>query len=160
MNTITRRNELRPMDWMNDMDPFRMMRSLLPLTGSVLPFGNELAGSRSFIPAVDIWEEKDRIMLKADLPGFREEDVEVTIDGEVLRLSGKREAEKVDHDTNYHLVQRSSGRFNVAYTLPYPVKPESVVAELKNGELSVVFPRTSSTTEAKKISLKKSSVKA
>ena len=153
MNPITRRSEFRPLDWMNEMDPFRMMRSMLPLT-------SELSGTRSFVPSVDIWEEKDRIVLKADLPGFREEDLEVTIDGDVLRLSGKREAEKVDPHTNFHLVQRTTGSFNVAYTLPYHVKPETVLAELKNGELSVVFPRGSSVTEAKKISLKKSSAKA
>lgn len=153
MTNITRRNEFRPLEWMTDADPFRLMRGLLPLTGELTP------ALRSFLPAVDIWEEKDRIVLKADLPGFREEDVEVTVEGDVLRLSGRREAEKMDDTAHRHLVQRSTGSFNVAYTLPYHVKPESVIAELKNGELSVVFPR-SSASEARKISLKRSTTRA
>lgn len=141
MNTMMRRNDLRPLDLMDELDSFRRMRSLLPLASE------GVTSPKAFTPMVDIWEEKDRLVFKADLPGFRQEDVTLAVDGNVLRLSGRRFAEKMDDDAVIHFAQRSYGSFTMSWTLPFHVQAEIVMAELKNGELSVVIPRGAASTE-------------
>ena len=81
-------------------------------------------------------------MFKADVPGIKEPDIEVNLAGNRLTISGKREAEKEDKGETLYTYERSYGSFTRTFTLPEQTDASQVKAELKNGELTVVVPKT------------------
>jgi HSP20 family protein len=135
------RREIEPFRLMREMlgwDPFREITPLMP---SSVP---------AFAPAFEVKENKDSFVFKADLPGIKESDLEVTIAGNRLTLAGKRSAEKEEKDETYYAYERSYGSFSRTFTLPDSVDAAHVKAELKAGELTVVVPKTGAAV-AKKV---------
>lgn len=128
-------------------DPFRELRSLQEEMNRVfntsLPrtFGDEGMARGGWIPSVDIVENKDQIVLEAELPGMSRDDFEVTIENNTLTLSGERKFEKRDDSHNYHRVERAYGTFTRSFTLPPTVSSEGATAEFKNGVLRVTLPK-------------------
>lgn len=126
-------------------DPFRDLRTLQDevnrLFSTSLPrsFGDEGIARGAWTPGVDIYENKDEIVLEAELPGMNREDFELTIENNVLTLRGERRFEKKDEADNYHRVERSYGSFTRSFTLPQTVTPDAAAAEYKNGVLRVVL---------------------
>ena len=90
-------------------------------------------------PAVDIAESEQSLSIRADLPGLKEEDIEVKVENGTLTIKGKREFQQEEKDKGYHRIERSYGSFTRAFGLPETVDPEKVTAEYKNGVLDVVF---------------------
>ncbi len=123
-------------------DPFEMMREMLRWDPM-----RELArtglggGELGFTPSFDVKETKDAYEFKADLPGMKEDDVDISLTGNRLTISGKREEEKRDEGDQYFAYERSYGSFSRSFTLPEGVDAEHVNAELKDGVLSVVVPK-------------------
>ena len=95
----------------------------------------------SWMPPVDIIEEKDRILLTAELPGFLPEQVEVQMEGGVLTLKGERKFEGENEGRNYHRVERSYGQFVRSFTLPNNVNREAIQATFHDGLLSIELPK-------------------
>jgi HSP20 family protein len=128
-------------------DPFRDLRSLqdevnrLFSTNLTRSFGDEGIARGAWNPSVDIFENKDQIVLEAELPGMNREDFELTIENNVITLRGERRFEKKDENDNYHRVERSYGSFTRSFTLPQTVTAESAVAEYRNGVLRVTLPK-------------------
>ncbi|HEY0080591.1 MAG TPA: Hsp20/alpha crystallin family protein [Pyrinomonadaceae bacterium] len=128
-------------------DPFRDLRSLqdevnrLFSSNFTRSFGDEGIGRGAWTPSVDIFENKDQIVLEAELPGMNREDFELTIENNVLTLRGERRFEKTDEGDNYHRVERSYGAFTRSFTLPQTVSGEGASAEYKNGVLRVALPK-------------------
>src|SRR4051794_10180848 len=126
-------------------DPFRDLKSLqgevnrLFSTSFTRSFGDEGIARGAWTPNVDIFENKDEIVLEAELPGMDREEFELTIENNVLTLRGERRFEKKDEADNYHRVERSYGAFTRSFTLPQTVSPETASAEYKNGVLRVVL---------------------
>ena len=126
-------------------DPFRDLRALqdevnrLFSSGMTRGFGDEGIARGAWTPTVDIYENKDNIVLEAELPGMNREDFELTIENNVLTLRGERRFEKKDEADNYHRVERAYGGFTRSFTLPQTVSAESASAEYKNGVLRVVL---------------------
>ncbi|HEV2861475.1 MAG TPA: Hsp20/alpha crystallin family protein [Pyrinomonadaceae bacterium] len=126
-------------------DPFRDLRTLqdevnrLFSTNFSRSFGEEGFTRGAWAPSVDIFENKDEIVLEAELPGMNREDFELTIENNVLTLRGERRFEKKDEADNYHRVERAYGQFSRSFTLPQTVSPEGATAEYKNGVLRVVL---------------------
>ncbi len=120
-------------------DPFQTMRELLSLEpmSQLLP---ERLGT--YVPSFDVWETQDAYVFKADVPGFREQDIDVNITGNRLTFSGKREAEQVSESDTYYCSERSVGTFTRTFTLPEGINPDQVRAELKEGILTVNVPKT------------------
>lgn len=125
-------------------DPVRGLGFL----SSLIPFGDLLAGgdpnealTGSWIPPVDITEDSDRIVLTAELPGFREEQVDIQVDNGILTIKGEREFEKTDETLNYHQVERSYGQFAHSFTLPNTVDTNSVKARFEQGLLTIELPK-------------------
>ena len=110
-------------------DPFREM------TPSLEP---EPEIELRFAPSFDVKETKDSYVFKADLPGIAEKDVELSLSGNRLTVSGKREEEKKEKGDVFYTWERSYGAFTRAFTLPEGVDPEHVQAEMKNGVLTIV----------------------
>ena len=126
-------------------DPFRDLRTLQEEVNRLFSsnlsrnFGDEGIGRGAWTPTVDIYENKDQIVLEAELPGMNREDFELTIENNVLTLRGERKFEKRDEGDNYHRVERAYGQFTRSFTLPQTVSGENATAEYKNGVLRVVL---------------------
>ena len=94
-----------------------------------------------WVPAVDIIEEKDRFVLRADVPGVRPEDIDVSMDNGVLSVSGERHAIARDEDTGVQRIERAMGRFLRRFTLPETADADAISAKSANGILEVTIPK-------------------
>src|SRR3989442_7738293 len=127
-------------------DPFRDLRTLqeevnrLFSTGLTPSFGDEGLGRGAWSPSVDIYENKDQIVLEAELPGMNREDFDLSVENNVLTLRGERHFEKKDETDNYHRVERSYGSFLRSFTLPTSVSGEGAIADYRNGVLRGTLP--------------------
>ena len=120
----------------------------LPLLGEFLgfepfremaPFFEAEPGvEMAFAPSFDVKETKEAWVFKADLPGIAEKDVEVSLSGSRLTVSGKREEEKKEEGDVYYTWERSSGAFTRSFTLPEGVDLEHVEAAMKEGVLTIL----------------------
>src|SRR5689334_14524921 len=128
-------------------DPFRDLRTLqeevnrLFSTNLTRAFDDEGIGRGAWAPSVDIFENKDQIVLEAELPGMKQEDFDLTIENNVITLRGERKFEKTEETDNYHRVERSYGSFTRSFTLPQTVSAEEAKAEYSNGVLRVTLPK-------------------
>jgi HSP20 family protein len=129
-------------------DPFRDLRTLqeevnrLFSTNLTRAFGDDEGIARgAWAPSVDIYENKDQIVLEAELPGMKQEDFDLSIENNVITLRGERRFEKTDESDNYHRVERSYGAFTRSFTLPQTVSAEEARAEYSNGVLRVTLPK-------------------
>jgi len=95
----------------------------------------------AFAPSFEVKETKDALVLKADLPGVKNEDLDVSVHGNVLTIGGKREQEIKKDEEQYHMVERSFGSFMRSFTLPDGIDAKSLDAELKDGVLTVTLPK-------------------
>jgi HSP20 family protein len=98
-------------------------------------------------PTVDIFEEGHDIVMKAELPGMKREDIEVNITDDIITLSGEKRKEEKIEKKNYHRLERSYGSFVRSFRLPTEVETEQVKAQFKDGILEIRVPKTE---EAKK----------
>jgi HSP20 family protein len=96
----------------------------------------------AWIPPVDIAEDKDRITLTAELPGFREDQVNILMEGGVLTIRGERKFEEEKNGRNFHRVERSYGQFVRSFTLPNNVDREQIRASFDHGLLKVELPKS------------------
>lgn len=94
-----------------------------------------------WLPAVDILEEKDRFLLRADMPGVVPDDINVSMDSGVLNISGERRAEGRGEDAGVQRIERATGRFFRHFTLPETADAESITAKCSNGILEVSIPK-------------------
>lgn len=139
-------------------DPFRDLRTLqeevnrLFSTNFSRAFDDEGIGRGAWAPSVDIYENKDQIVLEAELPGMKQEDFDLSIENNVITLRGERKFEKTDETDNYHRVERSYGAFTRSFTLPQTVSPEGATAEYNNGVLRVTLPKREE-TKARRIQI-------
>ena len=94
-----------------------------------------------WIPAIDLIEEGDHYVLRADLPGLNEDDVKVELEDNVLTISGERRSEHEDKKEGYYRIERASGGFSRSLTLPEGVDSDSVHANFDKGVLEVSIPK-------------------
>jgi len=140
-------------------DPFRDLRTLqeevnrLFSTNLTRAFGDEGIGRGAWAPSVDIYENKDQIVLEAELPGLKQEDFDLSVENNVITLRGERKFEKTDETDNYHRVERSYGSFTRSFTLPQTVSGEGATADYSNGVLRVTLPKREE-TKARRIEVK------
>ena len=140
-------------------DPFRDLRTLqeevnrLFSTNLTRAFGDEGIGRGAWAPSVDIYENKDQIVLEDELPGMKQEDFDLSIENNVITLRGERKFEKTDETDNYHRVERSYGSFTRSFTLPQTVSAEGANADYSNGVLRVTLPKREE-TKARRIEVK------
>jgi HSP20 family protein len=104
-------------------------------------FGEEDGKLGTWSPAVDIYENEQSIVLKAELPGIDPKDVEVRVENNTLYLRGQRKFENEVKEENYHRIERSYGSFTRTFALPGTVNAENVSAEYKGGILTLTMPK-------------------
>jgi HSP20 family protein len=118
-------------------DPFRIMLEML---GE--PAREHLAGpTGGFVPEFEVLERKDAYVFKADLPGVKQEDLDIQLTENRLTVAGKREAEERKEGERWYAYERTYGTFTRSFSLPEGVDAEHVRAELKDGVLTLVVPK-------------------
>lgn len=120
-----------------DLDPFRMMRDMLRWD----PFREIAPMPMGFVPSVDVKETPKEFIFKADVPGMKEKDIEISLTGNRLTISGKREEEKKTEKDTFYSLERSYGSFSRMFTLPAGAELENVHADLAQGVLTVTVPK-------------------
>jgi len=133
---------LRRLDTANPMLRIRtdVDRLFNELVGNVSR-GNVFApfAARAF-PALNVWEDDQKLYVEAELPGFAMDDLDVSITGDELTIKGERKEEAAE-DVTYHRRERGVGRFSRVLRLPIEVDAEKVAATLRNGVLSLTLPK-------------------
>jgi HSP20 family protein len=138
MNTLITWNQLRELDEaQNRFNQF--------LGGFPNRMGNDEPRSLTvadWSPEVDISEDDQGYLLKADLPEIKKDDVRVTVEDGILCVSGERKTEKEDKKRKFHRIERSYGNFRRSFTLPEDADSTQVTAEFRDGVLKVHLPTT------------------
>lgn len=112
---------------------------------SGLPFSRTF--TEEWSPFMDILETKDKLIVKAELPGLEAKDVNVSVSGDLLTIKGEKEKEEEEKGEHYHCVERSYGSFQRSFRLPTSVQGDKVEATFDKGVLKVTLPKVE---EAKK----------
>ena len=118
-----------------------LQRDLNRLTEGSRRGTNDHQSVADWVPAVDIVEENEHFLLRADVPGVNVEDIDVSMDSGILSLSGERRVEKRGEDSGLQRIERASGRFFRRFTLPETVDADRITAKCTNGVLEVVIPK-------------------
>jgi HSP20 family protein len=127
------------MAFLNRWDPFSEIARLQDeMSRALHPAERRSVG---FVPAVDIFEDKEAIYVKAELPGVKPEEVKLHVENNILTLTGERKFEKEDKRDGYHRVERSYGTFTRSFALPSSVASDQVAADLTDGVLTVKVPK-------------------
>ena len=138
-----------------DLLRHRMDRLFNQMLGDVwgAPVANEELSTRRWSPVVDIRETDDALVLTAELPGLTKQDVNITLENNVLTLAGERSFEKESKGETFHRIERSYGAFSRSFTLPANVKTEKVEALFGDGLLQVTLPKVEE-SKPRKIEIK------
>lgn len=136
-------------------DPFQMMRELMTDPFSLFQMtpwrGLGLGrGELAWNPSFEIRETDDAFLFKGDLPGLKQEDVDVTLTGNRLQVSGKRDEEKEISEGTVHAYERSFGSFSRSFTLPETADLDKIRCDLKDGVLTMVVPKKAGAGQAAK----------
>jgi HSP20 family protein len=97
--------------------------------------------TRRWVPAIDVVEDAEHLVLRADLPGMTEDDVEIEVKDGVLTVSGERKAEEKKEGEGFYRVERAFGSFSRSLSLPEGIDADKVTAEFDNGVLEVRIPK-------------------
>jgi HSP20 family protein len=107
--------------------------------------------STGLTPRLDVHEEKDELVIRAELPGVAKDDLDIKIEGDTLRLEASKKQEEVPEDATYYACERCFGRYSRVLSLPFNVDAEKASASLEKGVLEIRLPKAE---EAKSKSIK------
>lgn len=110
-------------------------------------------GSTFALPAIDLYQTRDAVVVKAALPGLKPEDVQISVTGDALTLRGEFKQEEEQKDTTYHIRERRAGSFERTVLLPVDVQTDKAQADFENGVLTITLPKAES-VRPKTISIK------
>ena len=132
MTTITR------------IDPFRELATLQDRFNSLFENFAEASGTEqlargTFVPAVDVYEDEHNLVLKLEIPGVNEDDLNVSLENQTLTVSGERKFEKEEKEENFHRIERRFGSFTRTFRLPNTVDTEKVEAGYDKGILKITL---------------------
>jgi len=132
MSNLTRWEPLR------EMMTLREAMSQLFDSAFTPPRGSERA---SIIPAVDLYQTADEVVVKANLPGIKPEEVQISVTSDVLTLRGEYKEELKQKEATYHLLERRSGAFERSVMLPTDVQTDKAKADFEHGVLVITLPK-------------------
>ncbi len=127
-------------------DPFRELTSLHDQMNRLFrdsfgtPSGREESlTTGAFVPPVDVYEDEHNIVLKMEVPGIEQKDIDIRLEDDVLTVRGERKFEKEEKEENFQRVERRYGSFTRSFTLPHTVDANNVNADYENGVLKIVL---------------------
>jgi HSP20 family protein len=100
----------------------------------------------TYSPSVDIWEDPTNFYIIAELPGLTESDVSVTLEEDLLTISGKKERKEEKQDAHFHCIERTFGEFTRTLKIPANVRSNAIQASFKNGLLELTLPKIKTAT--------------
>ena len=127
-----------------DTEPSRMLRALFgwdPFREMEPFFTPQMLAEDQYLPAFDVKETQDGFHFQADVPGVKDGDIAIQVNGNRLTISGKRESEEKKQTDTYYTYERSYGSFSRTFTLPDGADIQLARADLKDGVLSVIVPK-------------------
>ena len=125
MTTITR------------IDPFRELASFFGNFAE--PGGKEQLTAGNFVPPVDVYEDEQNLILKVEIPGVEESDLNVSVENDTLTVQGERKFEKEEKEENFHRIERRYGSFTRTFKLPNTVDADKVEASYDKGILKITL---------------------
>lgn len=139
-------------------DPFRDIATLQDRINrafgdSLARWGGEEGTFGTWLPPVEIFEKEDNLVIRAELPGMSQKDIELNVENGVLMIKGEKRREKELKEENIHRAERYYGSFVRTFALPTTVDVEKIRASYKDGVLEVVLPKAE-TAKAKRIEIK------
>ncbi len=148
MSLIKRNPSSEVTRWGREFPAFRGLESLRQdmnrmfdqfFRGDVL--ADESFFGRDWTPAVDVVENNDTYIIKAEIPGMNKDDVKITLENNVLTIRGEKKNESEKKENNYHRVERSYGMFERSFTVPGSIKTNDIDAQYKDGVLTLTLPK-------------------
>jgi HSP20 family protein len=126
-------------------DPFHNLASLQDQVNRLFEASNKGRNDNSALtawaPAVDIYENENELVIKADLPDVNEKDLDIRVENNMLTIRGERKFQQEVKEENYLRVERAYGTFSRSFSLPNTINTEAIKAEYKNGVLALVLPK-------------------
>ncbi len=145
---------------MFELAPWKPMNELSTLRKEMDKLWEDFFGERDlltrtegWIPAVDVSETKDAIIVKAEVPGMEAKDIDVSLSGDMLVIKGEKKEEKEEKDENFHRIEMRRGSFQRAIRIPVPVESDKIEAKYEKGILKITLPKKEE-SKAKKIEVK------
>ncbi|RLC95225.1 MAG: Hsp20/alpha crystallin family protein [Chloroflexi bacterium] len=126
--------------------PFRELEDMESRLGDLFdramgPWWRPSTTGRGWLPPVEMFEKDDRFVIRAELPGMTQEDIDISIVGDTLTIKGERKADTEIKEENYYHCERAYGSFTRSITIPAAVDTEKVEASYKNGILEINLPK-------------------
>lgn len=130
----------RPLDSMTSL---RRLNSVLDQAFNSWPFQNQENGAltSAWLPACDVFEDKDAVKIVAEVPGVRPEEVKLSIENNLLTIRGEKQQQAEERTERVHRYERSYGTFERTFSLPTTVDPDQIVATYEHGILTVTIPK-------------------
>ena len=122
-------------------DPFRDVLALQNRMNSIFQEFNrgdgDVMSTAAFVPPVDVYEDEHKVVLKLEVPGMKESDLDIQLENNVLTVKGERKFEKEEKEENFHRIERRYGSFYRSFTIPSTVNADSVKANYDAGVLKI-----------------------
>jgi HSP20 family protein len=130
----------RPLDTITSL---RRLNSVLDEAFNAWPFQNQESGTftSSWLPACDVFEDKDAVKIVAEVPGVRPEDVKISLENNLLSIRGEKKQQAEEKNERVHRYERSYGTFERTFSLPSTVDPDRIAANYEHGILKVSIPK-------------------
>jgi HSP20 family protein len=119
------------------IDPFRELATLFQNFAE--PTGKDQLTAGNFVPPVDVYEDEHNLVLKLEVPGVEEKDLNVSVENNTLTIQGERKFEKEEKEENFHRIERRYGSFLRTFKLPNTVDAEKVDANYEKGILKITL---------------------
>lgn len=132
--------------------PLSLMKEIDEMTGRFWESWPEIAGT-DIVPKTEMYEEKGNLVIKTEMPGIKKEDVDISLEDDILTLKAERKEEEVTEETDYYAREVRYGQYRRSVWLPFRVDSDKIAATLEDGVLEVKLPKAEE-LKVKKIEVK------
>jgi HSP20 family protein len=142
LTTITRRNPNRALTLVRPFyRPTRLMEELETMAREMWDTWGTGTFHGTLLHSMDVYREKDALVVKAELPGIKKKDLDISLEDDVLSIKAEKKQEEVTEDTTYYSSERHFGQYFRSMSLPFHVDAEKITATFKNGLLEIRLPK-------------------
>lgn len=144
MAIVIRRNPERRLTLFEPYHPLSLLDEFETLRSSLFD-GGRLFPHTGLLHSLDVYREKDDLVVKAELPGIDKNDLEVSLEDDVLIIKAEKKQEKVTEDASYYAAERQFGQYTRTIALPFEVDSEKITTKFENGVLELRLPKAEET---------------
>jgi HSP20 family protein len=146
MTTIIRRSPDRALTLVRPFSrPVRLMEELETMAREMWNGWTPVTFNDTLLHGMDVYLEKDNLVVKAELPGIKKKDLDITLEDDVLTIKAEKKQEEVTEDTTYYTSERHFGEYVRSMSLPFHIDEEKITATFRNGLLEIRLPRAEET---------------